>query len=1021
MAKAIKRVGVIFFAVAIICLMAIGVTLGINGAKCETTSSLNLNNEIENVSETRVATTPIVEEVLLDGTTCEEQAEKWTEAINKSLANGGNQHILVTMTEDWFAPNSGSHLFGTDANAFSLGRIYIPSNTIITLDINGHTLSRQLTSGISSGSVFFVTGNLTLKDSKYDSAKLINAYKNNSDSDLLSIANANGFGKITGGYSAGDGGVMYASAGIVNINGVVICENYAMHGGAFCTSYATLTINDGLIANNRAENWGGALYITRGSITNFNNGFIYNNKALKNGGGLYLGHNGYDSTFNFSGGIFAKNSSQDDGGAMLVSLNGILKMSGGLIEGNIASGSINVFPCGGGICFLNTAKGYITGGVIRKNISDAHAGGVYIQQASLVEMSNCIITENVNNGVAGDSLVGGGVVILNSTTQIGAGLQVYDNLDRGNVNNFQLYSENLLLVIKESLINETSITHIGITLANDQTGTFTSGYKTYNSSIPSTFFFSDATGKAVTLSSNEAALITGTKPTTQVTWKYGTQQTTASSVILPYREEGYDITSNLNYVKVNGGNRYTSVHIKNAGNYSYYVDGNYLNPTFMVTIEEPVAKIEKPTIKDYAYVYNGNMFKFYPEHFDANTMDIAYYMQKDVGKYTAQVSLKNSWQFTWSDGTTDSIEYTFEIIHPGVVLQDSSNFDYIYKDSNNIRQNYKDNKIIHKVSENETSNYVIGNIAPKTTLKQFVGDIRKECGYIKIYSGNTLLYDGTTEAEASDSIYVATGYKIELYKNSNGTELLDGVYLSVLGDVVADGTINTMDITLINRISRGEIALSDLSLEQQLAAMVDNKGKVTSTDGKILLNVIGGNTQIDSYFENVAQKDKYQLLVLNGNIESGAINRQNINLTTLNVYDNAIIGNIAPKTKASDFKTRLANQTSVAVSDIAIYKANGTIANDNDYIGTGYYINYNSKTIYLSVLGDLTGDGIVNTMDVTCLNRIISGNVKLNTNDIKDKLTMLSALIQNKGNLTTADSETLLNYIGGNADMTKYF
>ena len=59
-------------------------------------------------------------------------------------------------------------------------------------------------------------------------------------------------------------------------------------------------------------------------------------------------------------------------------------------------------------------------------------------------------------------------------------------------------------------------------------------------------------------------------------------------------------------------------------------------------------------------------------------------------------------------------------------------------------------------------------------------------------------------------------------------------------------------------------------------------------------------------------------------------------------------------------------------------------------------------------------------MDVTYLNRIISGNVKLNTNDIKDKLIMLSAIIQNKGNLTTADSETLLNYIGGNADMTKY-
>ncbi len=240
-----------------------------------------------------------------------------------------------------------------------------------------------------------------------------------------------------------------------------------------------------------------------------------------------------------------------------------------------------------------------------------------------------------------------------------------------------------------------------------------------------------------------------------------------------------------------------------------------------------------------------------------------------------------------------------------------------------------------------------------------------------------------------------------------------------MGDVVANGVIDTADVTFISRIVNEEIKLETLSIEQQLAAMVDNKGKVTSTDGKILLNVIGGNTEVDNYFENVAQEDKYQLLVLNST--SGKTYRQNMNLTTLNVYDNAIIGNIAPKTKASDFKTKLATQTSANADDITIYKANGAIAEDDDYIGTGYYISYAGKTIYLSVLGDLTGDGEVNTMDVTCLNRIISGNVKLNTNEIKDKLIMLSAIIQNKGNLTTADSETLLNYIGGNADMTKYF
>ncbi len=186
--------------------------------------------------------------------------------------------------------------------------------------------------------------------------------------------------------------------------------------------------------------------------------------------------------------------------------------------------------------------------------------------------------------------------------------------------------------------------------------------------------------------------------------------------------------------------------------------------------------------------------------------------------------------------------------------------------------------------------------------------------------------------------------------------------------------------------------------------------------------MIGGNTQTESYFENVEQEDNYQLLNLKE--EGGKTYRVGTELTATSLVNNAIIGNIAPQTKASEFKTKLAAQLGVDIRLIAIYKANGAVVNNSDYIGTGHYINYNGNTadkIYLIVLGDLTGDGIVNTMDVTCLNRIISGNVKLNTNEIKDKLTMLSAIIQNKGNLTTADSETLLNYIGGNADMTKYF
>ena len=70
---------------------------------------------------------------------------------------------------------------------------------------------------------------------------------------------------------------------------------------------------------------------------------------------------------------------------------------------------------------------------------------------------------------------------------------------------------------------------------------------------------------------------------------------------------------------------------------------------------------------------------------------------------------------------------------------------------------------------------------------------------------------------------------------------------------------------------------------------------------------------------------------------------------------------ISPYTPQKAILWEISNEVGVDIRLIAIYKANGAVASDNDYIGTGYYINYNGNTankIYLTVLGDLTGDGL---------------------------------------------------------------
>ncbi len=1030
MAKAIKRVGVIFLAVAIICLMAIGVILGVNGAKSETAGSLNLNNEIENVSETsEVEIPPISEEVLLDGGNCTEQAAKWTEAITKSLANDGGNHILVTLTKDWVAPNSGNHNFG-EGVGFSNGSIYIPANAVITLDLNGHKIDRALTSAIAGGCVILIDGGtLLIKDNQFDYSKMLNAYKADPNTDLVNLFT----GKITGGNNDSDGGgifIMGSGANVIFESGV-LSGNTSRNGGGICTRDAiTLIINGGLFAENHAHASAGALFAANNSTLIINNGIFHKNICSGGSGGAIFSY--YGKVY-INGGIFSYNhaqSSKAEGGAIFID-NSDTYITDCLIEYNTS------VHCGGGIRIGGAATKVvrITGGVYVNNATDTYSGGiriaVNIPETCLPYLENCLVYNNTCK------YYGGGIT-FEVPTSMGAGMQVYDNhrvTETENIDdNLYLINRPTIITITENLMKDGKNTFVKITA--DASKAFTKGYTTSGNTLTASRFFSSDIGKGVGMDGGEARISTTVANlTTNITWYWGNnaneQSVGGSNVTLPYKDTGYTIRANVAGVKNDKGEVKTSFSVKEPGYYSFYVDdAKAINPTFKVTIEKPKKEINKPKIKNYVFLFDDSLQVFYPEGFDSNTMDIGFNRAKEVGKYKATIKLKDVNNTIWSDVKNyNSFEIAYEIIPRGIEGKDGSNYSHIYLD-NGYRKSYED-KYEHLINDKEVETsqgkYVLGNILAQTSVKAFINNLRNESNKIKLYdNNNTLVYDGIASggvvADSLNNIFVATGYKVEYYYNNN---LYDTMYLSILGDVVADGVINTLDVTYINRIAKGEIALSELSLEQQLATMVDNKGKVTSTDGKILLNVIGGNTQTNSYFESNANiTNDYMLWDLSIDSVTGKTYRVGSEIKTASLVNNAIIGNIAPNTKASEFKTKLASQLGVDIRLIAIYKANGAVVNDSDYIGTGCYINYNGNTadkIYLSVLGDLTGDGVVNTADITYLNRIVNGNVELATGNIKDKLTILSASIQNKGNITTADSETLWNYIGGIADLTKYF
>ena len=64
------------------------------------------------------------------------------------------------------------------------------------------------------------------------------------------------------------------------------------------------------------------------------------------------------------------------------------------------------------------------------------------------------------------------------------------------------------------------------------------------------------------------------------------------------------------------------------------------------------------------------------------------------------------------------------------------------------------------------------------------------------------------------------------------------------------------------------------------------------------------------------------------------------------------------------------------------------------------------EKVYISVLGDVNGDGRISASDMMYLNQIINGN-KENIDDC----IMLSAIILNTGKITSADVEVLRDNI----------
>ena len=314
----------------------------------------------------------------------------------------------------------------------------------VTLDLNGHTLKRNLSGANDYGSVIRVsTGSkLTIEDSSGDNS-----------------------GTITGGRSTYGGGI--SNHGSLTLKGGTISSNLATNAGGGVYNApskvggtpAQFDMQGGVILGNWGAD-GGGIYNYRGSSVGISGGVISGNTSNAGGGGLV----NYGEAF-ISGCTIHNNQATTCGGAIWTS--GELYLGTATIVGNQAK------EAGGAIYYDNGSNG----------------GALYVEQTANIIFYAPEITGNIS------TLHGGGGITNYGTLDID-GITVTGNTARSNGsgiwNNGTLKMKGDVTVKDNKrddiYLNSGKITCTGpfadkesvIGVKMDNPGVFTSGYKANN-------------------------------------------------------------------------------------------------------------------------------------------------------------------------------------------------------------------------------------------------------------------------------------------------------------------------------------------------------------------------------------------------------------------------------------------------------------------------------------------------------------------------------------------------------------
>ena len=300
-------------------------------------------------------------------------------------------------------------------------RLVLNSNDVISIYMNGHTITRGLTSSKYDGEVIYMNegSSLTLKGCDASEENITDKKFNVEGKDLSGKASDSliGGGLVTGGYSSnGGGGVHMKKNAKLTLDNVIVGGNKANsdYGGGVNMNNigSSLTLKNGAkIAYNVAK-LGGGIYVASSNCSiNLSGGStIEHNYAIESGGGIYSYSNHTSVRLSDSSSI-SYNIAKEDGGGYygFYSFNTIESPDKtGLMNYNVANDA-------GGAIYLESVmigqnENSIYGICFEGNTSNSCGGAIYLNQ-EWTTVRDCVIKNNKANGSYRG--MGGGVYNIN--------------------------------------------------------------------------------------------------------------------------------------------------------------------------------------------------------------------------------------------------------------------------------------------------------------------------------------------------------------------------------------------------------------------------------------------------------------------------------------------------------------------------------------------------------------------------------------------------------------------------------